>query len=81
MAQIVVRNIDEKAFAQVKVMARKSGRSTEAFVRSLIEREARANTFDPVAESDRLRAMTPKRLSDSSVDIIRALRDEADVGH
>jgi plasmid stability protein len=78
MAQILVRNIEDAAFERLKVKAGASGKSTEAFVRALIEREARSDVRSAAVELDRLRALTPKPLSDSSSEIIRSLRDQDD---
>jgi plasmid stability protein len=78
MAQILVRNIEDAAFERLKAKAGASGKSTEAFVRALLEREAKSDIQAAIDELDRLRALTPKRLSDSSGDIIRSLRDQDD---
>jgi plasmid stability protein len=75
MAQILVRNIEDSAFERLKAKAGTAGKSTEAFVRALIEREAHTDLGEAIAELDRLRALTPRRLTDSSSDIIRSLRD------
>ena len=75
MAQILIRNIEDSAFERLKAKAAAAGKSTEAFARALIEREARADLRKAVAELDHLRALTPQRLADSSADIIRELRD------
>jgi plasmid stability protein len=80
MAQILVRNIEDSTFERLKRKASASGKSTEAFVRALIEREAGKDIGKAVAGLDRLRALTPKRLKDSSADIIRQLRDAEDAG-
>jgi plasmid stability protein len=75
MAQILVRNIEDSAFERLKAKAGAAGKSTESFVRALIEREAHTDLSEAIAELDRLRALTPRRLADSSSDIIRSLRD------
>jgi plasmid stability protein len=80
MGQILIRDIDDAAIAKLKAKASVAGKSTEAYLRSIIEREAQAD-MDRAAEAlDRLRAMTPRRLNDSSVRFIRELRD-GDDGH
>jgi len=80
MAQILVRNIEDAAFERVKAKAGSAGKSTEAYVRALIEGAARSDLTEAVAELDRLRALTPRPVADSSSDIIRVLRDNGRAG-
>jgi len=75
MAQILIRNIEDTAFERLKAKASALGKSTEAFVRSLIEREVEEDRHEAIKELDRLRSLTPHRLADSSADIIREMRD------
>jgi plasmid stability protein len=76
MAQILIRNIEDVAFERLKAKAAAAGKSTEAFARSLVERAARTDRNEAIAELDRLRALTPLCITDSSADIIRELRDD-----
>jgi plasmid stability protein len=75
MAQILIRNIEDAGFQRLKAKAAAAGKSTEAFARSLIERAARTDRNEAITELDRLRALTPLYITDSSADIIRELRD------
>ena len=75
MAQILVRDIEDGAFERLRAKAHAVGKSTEAFIRALIEREVDDDRREAVEELDRLRSLTPQQLTDSSADIIREMRD------
>jgi plasmid stability protein len=81
MGQMVVRKIDDEALIRFKARAKNEGLSAEALVRRMIEAESRPlSRIDALKRMDELRAMTPERL-DSSVPLLRALRDGHDDHH
>lgn len=72
--QVVVRNLDPGVVAALKRRASRAGRSLERELRTILAREARADRRELIAESDRIRAMTPAPLSDST-ELLRQDRD------
>ena len=72
--QVVVRNLDPDVVAVLKRRASRAGRSLERELRTILTREARADRRELIAESDRIRAMTPAPLSDST-ELLRQDRD------
>ncbi len=85
MADVLVRGIAQDVIERLEEKARRSGRSLDDLAREVLTREA-TPTRAPVqtraeilADLDRIRAMTPKRL-DSSVWLIRQARDADDIG-
>ena len=72
--QVVVRNLDPGIVAALKRRASRAGRSLERELRTILTREARADRRELLAESDRIRAMTPAPLSDSTA-LLRQDRD------
>jgi plasmid stability protein len=81
MGQILIRQINDEALAGFRDRARREGMSAEAFARKLIETEARRMTREEALKRmDELRAMTPRSI-ESSVDLIRQLREENDNSH
>ena len=72
--QVVVRNLDPGVVAALKRRASRAGRSLERELRTILSREARADRRELIAEADRIRAMTPAPLSDST-ELLRQDRD------
>ena len=72
--QVIVRNIEPDVVAALKLRAVRNGRSLEKELRILLTREARPSRRDLIAEADRIRAMTPEPLPDST-DLLREDRD------
>ena len=72
--QVVVRNLDPGVVAALKRRASRAGRSLERELRTILSREARADRRELIAEADRIRAMTPGPLSDST-ELLRQDRD------
>ena len=72
--QVVVRNLDPGVVGVLKRRASRAGRSLERELRTILTREARADRRELIAESDRIRAMTPAPLSDST-ELLRQDRD------
>ena len=66
-AQVIVRGLDRGAVETLKRRAREAGRSLEAELRMILTRAARADRRALLAEADRIRAMTPGPLTDSTV--------------
>jgi plasmid stability protein len=79
MGQMVVRQIPDSVLEDFRARAKREGLSAEALVRRLIEMEARRMPREEaLRRMDELRAMTPRKL-ESSVPILRAMRDGDDV--
>ncbi|MGH9783458.1 MAG: FitA-like ribbon-helix-helix domain-containing protein [Terriglobia bacterium] len=75
MAQILVRNLDERVVNRLKVRARRNGRSLQAEVRAILEQ---APTLDmPSARklADTIRKSLGHRRFDDSAVLIRRERD------
>ena len=73
-AQVVVRNLDPEVVAALKRRANSAGRSLERELRTILSRAARPNRDELVAEANRIRAMTPAPLPDST-ELVREDRD------
>ena len=75
MAQILVRNLDERIVNRLKARARRNGRSLQAEVRTILEQ---APTLDMKAARklvDSIRKSLGKRRFDDSAVLIRRERD------
>jgi plasmid stability protein len=76
MAQVLIRNVDEKVVQTLKERAQQHGHSLEQELREILVQAAQPSREDLVALSQRIRAMTPKdRLQSDSTDLIREDRD------
>lgn len=77
MANVTIRNLDEKVVAQLKEKAAQSGRSLEAELREILKRAANRKTREEfLAKADRIAAMTPEGVKQTdSADLIREDRD------
>ena len=73
-SQVIVRNLDAEVVAELKRRARRNGRSLERELRLILTRAARPDRAALLAETDRIRAMTPGPLEDS-VSLLRQDRD------
>ena len=73
-SQVVVRNLDPAVVIALKRRATRGGRSLEAELRTILTREARPDRSELIADADRIRAMTPGPLPDST-DLVRQDRD------
>jgi plasmid stability protein len=78
MGTLTIRNLEDQVIERLKDKARQNGRSLEAEVREALRYEAeRMTRKEAVAESDRLRAMTPKGVKQTdSVELLRQGREE-----
>lgn len=75
MGQLLVRNLDEGVVDRLKRQAEARKISLEQLLREVLAAAAGPSRQELVAEMDRIRAMTPKKLATSSTDLIRADRD------
>ena len=61
MAQVVIRNIDDRVFERLKARAAAQRKPLEQSLRELLTEAARPNRPELLAELERIRAMTPPR--------------------
>lgn len=76
MAQLLVRNLDEKIVAALKARAERERKSLEQLLREILKREARPNAVDLIASARKIRAMgktAPRSMN--ATDLIREDRD------
>ncbi|HNT33799.1 MAG TPA: TraY domain-containing protein [bacterium] len=75
MAQLLVRDLDEKTVARLKKRAKANGRSLQAEAKRILEESSTVFDIDRIREDlARLRASLPPQTTDS-VDLIREDRD------
>lgn len=74
MAQVLVRHIEEDVVERLRSKAKAHGTSLEEVARQALRAAARPSREDAWAELDRIRALTPHRLEDST-SLIREDRD------
>jgi antitoxin FitA len=77
MAQVLVRNLEDKVVARLKKRAKTRGRSLQAEVKTILEEAAQEESGDFWKEADRIRERlkrSGKQFSDSA-DLIREDRD------
>lgn len=72
--QVVVRNLDSGVVAALRRRASRAGRSLERELRLILTREAGPDRSELIAEANRIRAMTPGPLPDST-ELLRQDRD------
>ena len=76
MAQVIVRNLDERVVAALKRKAELHGRSLEQELREILASAARLSGEERVRVSHRIRAMTPPGIPQTdSAKLIREDRD------
>ena len=76
MAQVIVRNLDDKVVAALKRSAARHRRSLEGELRAVLNAAARLTPDDKLAISREIRALTPgQRLLSESAALIRQDRD------
>ena len=61
MAQVVIRNIDDRVFERLKARAAAQRKPLEQSLREMLTEAARPNRPELLAELERIRAMTPPR--------------------
>ena len=76
MRSVTIRDLDDKVIERLEARAKHHRRSLEAELRDLLIRASRQPLIDPVAEANRIAAMTPKgvKQTDSTL-LIREDRD------
>ncbi len=78
MAQVLVRNLNDKVVARLKRRAKTRGRSLQAEVKTILEEAAKDVPEDFWKEADRIREQlkrSGRKFSDSAA-LIRADRDQ-----
>ncbi|MCZ6607527.1 MAG: ribbon-helix-helix protein, CopG family [Alphaproteobacteria bacterium] len=77
MANLSIRNLDDKVVERLKKKAKDNGRSLEAELRELLKQAAnRKSPEELLAIADRISAMTPDDVEQTdSTKIIREFRD------
>ncbi len=77
MAQVLVRNLDDKVVARLKKRAERQGRSLQAEVKTILEEAAKEETGDFWEAAERIRERlkrSGRKFSDSAA-LIREDRD------
>ena len=75
MAQILVRNLDEKIVNRLKARARRNGRSLQAEVRAILEQTPTLDMQAARRLADTIRKSLGNRRFDDSAKLIRRARD------
>lgn len=81
MAQMLVRNIDEKIAERFKAKAKAEGKSAEQAMRELMTRSVEKSVDERLAALDAIRATTVGKPVVDPVAVIRADRDTDHGGH
>jgi plasmid stability protein len=74
MGTLTIRKLDDEIIGRLKERARRRGRSLESELRDLLAQSSRQPLIlDPLAEADRIAAMTPRDMPQTdSVVLLRA---------
>ena len=75
MAQILVRNLDERLVKRLKTRARRNGRSLQAEVRIILEQTPTLDMKAALKLADKIRKSLGNRRFDDSAVLIRRERD------
>ena len=75
MAQILVRNLDERLVKRLKARARRNGRSLQAEVRLILEQTPTLDMKAALKLADKIRKSFGNRRFDDSAVLIRRERD------
>jgi len=75
MAQVIVRNLPDDVVARLKARAARRRHSLEQELRDILTDASRSSRAELIAEVERIRAMTPRRLTSDSTDLIREDRE------
>ena len=76
MAQVLIRNIDDRTIERLRLRAELKGHSLEQELRDIIKQAAGPTVEERLAMIDRVRAMQKKPSKMLSEDVVRKLRDE-----
>jgi plasmid stability protein len=77
MAQVIVRNLPDDVVARLEARAARKRHSLEEELRDILIEASRPSRAELIAEVERIRAMTPRRLDIDSTDLIREDRDRS----
>jgi antitoxin FitA len=75
MGQVLIRNVDDKIIASLKLKAELKGHSLEQGLRDVLKRAAGPTVEERLAMIDRVAAMQKKPTKMLSEDVIRKMRD------
>jgi plasmid stability protein len=75
MAQVIIRNLDDKVVNALKRKAKLHCRSLEQELREILTKVTLADRGALLTEIDRIRAMTPPGIQTDSTDLVREDRD------
>ena len=75
MAQVIVRNLDDKVVAALKAKAKLHRHSLEQELRAILSGAASPSAEERLALADRIRAMTPSGRQTDSTALIREDRE------
>lgn len=75
MGQILVRNVSDRAIANLKTVAKARGRSLQSEVREILETAGGRTHGEALAEIDRIRALLKGRTMADSLSLLREDRD------
>lgn len=75
MGQIVIHDLDDTLLDRLKQRAEINHRTLEDELRAILQEATTADRREKLAQIDRIRAMTPRRLATDSADLIRQDRD------
>jgi plasmid stability protein len=78
MVDILVRNVDDAAAAQLKKKAEAAGKSMNEFVREALHAVAKPSKAEIWAEADRIRAKIRARVGHDLVDSTIGIREDRD---
>ncbi len=71
MAQLLIRDLDDKVLRLLKKRAAHNKRSLQAELKSIMERAATVEAIDPQALADRIQRMLAGREHSDSTELIR----------
>lgn len=75
MGEMIIKGIDGRTLKALERLAEARHQTIEEAARDLLTTAVRQTRADALMAADRIRAMTPRHLTDSSTDLIRAARD------
>jgi plasmid stability protein len=71
MAQVLIRNVDNAVMERLRRRAAEAKQSLEQCLRDILAEAAGPTRAERLAEIDRIRAMTPRRLTGDSAELVR----------
>lgn len=75
MAQVLVRDVDDKVIERLKARAKQSGRSLQVELKMILEQAARQDMIDARRLAERIRKKLSGRVHSDSVELIREDRE------